>query len=50
VTGPTGTHFEVDGVVHRHPVTRSVSAGMANRLVAAGVPLVLRDEHVNDGL
>ena len=35
--------FEVDGVVHRHPVTRPVSAATASRLVAGGVPFVVRD-------
>lgn len=43
-TGPDQTRFEVDGVVHRYPVTLPVTAAMASRLVAAGVPLVVRDE------
>lgn len=43
-TGGDGpTRYEVQGVVYRHPVTRPVTAGMATRLVAAGVPVVIRD-------
>lgn len=41
-TGGGPTRYEVEGVVHRHPVTRAVTAGMATRLVAAGVPVVIR--------
>lgn len=41
-TDPPVTRFEVDGVVHRYPVTRPVTAAMAARLVASGVPLVVR--------
>ena len=41
--GGAATRFEVDGIVHRLPVTRCVPAGVAARLVAAGVPLVTRD-------
>lgn len=42
-TGDGATRFEVDGVVHRRLVTRTVSARIAAALVAAGAPLVVRD-------
>jgi len=48
--GPAGSRYEVDGVVHRYPVTRAVSAGIASRLVASGVPLVCRADRGGEGL
>lgn len=42
-TGRGPTCFEVEGTVHRHPVTRPVTASMATRLVADGVPLLISD-------
>lgn len=41
--GDEPTRYEVEGVVHRHPVTRPVTATMATRLVAAGVPVIIRE-------
>lgn len=40
--GTEPVRYEIDGVVHRRPVTQPVTAGLAARLVAAGVPLVTR--------
>lgn len=45
-TGVGPPRYEVEGVVHRHPVRRPVTAAMATRLVAAGVPLLIRDRGV----
>lgn len=43
VTGAGATRFEVDGVVHRHPVTQPITPRMATHLVAAGIPLMIDD-------
>lgn len=48
-TGAGPTRYEVKGVVHRHPVTRPVTAGMATLLIAAGVPVVIRDHDAAAG-
>lgn len=42
-TGAGPARFEVEGVVHRRPVTRPVTGRLAARLVAAGVPVVVRE-------
>jgi hypothetical protein len=42
ITGTHRTRFEAEGVVHRYPITRPVTAGMASRLAADGVPVVVR--------
>lgn len=42
-TGDGAPCFEVDGIVHRHPVTRPVTPGIAFRLIASGIRLVVRD-------
>jgi hypothetical protein len=47
-TGVGPARYEVEGVVHRHPVTRPVTAAMATRLVAAGVPLLTRDRGTSE--
>lgn len=48
-TGDGPDRFEVDGIVRRHPVTRPVTASLAARLVAHGVPLVIRGSTTGDG-
>ena len=47
-TGDGEPSFEVDGVVHRPPVTRPVAARMAAALVARGVPLVRRQTEARE--
>lgn len=37
------TRYEVEGVVHRRPVTVTVTAAIATQLVATGIPLVIRE-------
>lgn len=46
-TGAGPTRYEVEGVVRRLPVTRPVTARIATRLVAAGVPLMIRDRNAS---
>ena len=41
--GPGGSRYEVEGVVHRHPVTQPITQRMAAHLVAEGVPLVIHE-------
>ena len=47
--GADRTRYEVEGVVHRHPVRRAVTAAMAARLADAGVPVLVRHAAVPGG-
>lgn len=41
--GAGGSRYEVEGVVHRQPVTQPITPRMAAHLVADGVPLVIHE-------
>jgi hypothetical protein len=48
VIGGGRPRAEVCGVGHRRPATVPISLSLASRLVAAGAPLVVRDERVRE--